>query len=125
MKGEQTFSTLRWLFHFSIDYILLLFYSLPAGGRGSFVPFQLHPLVAEQCITHKVNMLTSSYVSPQLQVSIDEGERREGGRWEGEEREGGREEGGREEGGREEGGRREKIGREKRGSEGRESEGRE
>ena len=34
----------------------------------SFVPFQLHPLVAEQCITHKVNMLTSSYVSPQLQA---------------------------------------------------------
>ena len=38
------------------------------GGCGSFVPYQLHPLVAQQCITHKVNMLTSSYVSPQLQV---------------------------------------------------------
>ena len=59
------------------------------------MPYQLHPLVAEQCITHKVNLLTSSYVSPQLQVSIGEGggeggRRREGGG-------GGREEGGREE----------------------------
>ena len=42
-------------------------------GCGSFVPYQLHPLVAQQCITHKVNMLTSSYVSPQLQVSAGKG----------------------------------------------------
>lgn len=37
----------------------------------SFVPYQLHPLVAQQCITHKVNMLTSSYVSAQLQALHD------------------------------------------------------
>ena len=34
----------------------------------SHVPFQLHPRVAKQCIAHKVNMLTASYVSPALQV---------------------------------------------------------
>ena len=50
------------------------------------MPYQLHPLVAEQCITHKVNLLTSSYVSPQLQVSIGEG----GGEGRRREEEGGR-----------------------------------
>ena len=34
----------------------------------SYVPYQLHPLVAKQCIAHHVNMVTSSYVSPGLKV---------------------------------------------------------
>ena len=55
----------------------------------SYVPFQLHPHVAKQCITHKVNMLTASYVTPALQVR-KKGGRREGGRDGGRGREGGR-----------------------------------
>lgn len=35
----------------------------------SFVPFQLHPIVARECIAHRVNMVTASYVSPALRVS--------------------------------------------------------
>ena len=34
----------------------------------SYVPFTLHPLVARQCIAHKVDLVTASYVSPELQV---------------------------------------------------------
>ncbi|CAI8015134.1 Alpha-aminoadipic semialdehyde synthase, mitochondrial, partial [Geodia barretti] len=33
----------------------------------SYVPFTLHPLVARQCIAHKVDLVTASYVSPELQ----------------------------------------------------------
>ncbi|XP_015922645.2 alpha-aminoadipic semialdehyde synthase, mitochondrial [Parasteatoda tepidariorum] len=32
----------------------------------SLLPYSLHPTVAERCIKHKVNMVTASYLSPQM-----------------------------------------------------------
>ncbi|KAJ3101305.1 hypothetical protein HDU96_010059 [Phlyctochytrium bullatum] len=37
----------------------------------SFVPASLHPIVAEQCIEEKKNMITASYISPAMQA-LDE-----------------------------------------------------
>ena len=34
----------------------------------SYVPYTLHPVIAKQCLAHKVNMVTASYVSPALKV---------------------------------------------------------
>ena len=35
----------------------------------SYVPYSLHPVIAKQCVAHKVNMVTASYVTPPLKVS--------------------------------------------------------
>jgi alpha-aminoadipic semialdehyde synthase len=43
----------------------------------SYVPFQLHPRIARQCIAHRVNMVTASYISPALQ-ELDEPAREAG-----------------------------------------------
>ncbi len=32
----------------------------------SLLPYNLHPLVARMCIKHHTNMVTSSYVSPEM-----------------------------------------------------------
>lgn len=32
----------------------------------SLLPYALHPLVAKACITSKVNMITASYITPEL-----------------------------------------------------------
>jgi alpha-aminoadipic semialdehyde synthase len=34
----------------------------------SFVPATMHPLVAEQCIKFKKNMVTASYISPAMKA---------------------------------------------------------
>ena len=32
----------------------------------SLVPYQLHPIIAEKCVQNQVDMITTSYVTPQL-----------------------------------------------------------
>jgi len=34
----------------------------------SLLPYTYHPMVAEACITHRKNMLTTSYVSPAMRA---------------------------------------------------------
>jgi saccharopine dehydrogenase-like NADP-dependent oxidoreductase len=38
----------------------------------SLVPWQLHPEVARACITRKVDMVTTSYVSPAMEAMHDD-----------------------------------------------------
>ncbi|XP_013793016.1 alpha-aminoadipic semialdehyde synthase, mitochondrial-like [Limulus polyphemus] len=43
----------------------------------SLLPYSLHPLVAEKCIKHKVNMVTASYLTPEMkqlhEAAVDAG----------------------------------------------------
>ena len=34
----------------------------------SFVPFTLHPIIAKECLRAQKNLVTASYVSPEMQV---------------------------------------------------------
>ena len=47
----------------------------PPTHAHSYVPNTLHPVVAKQCVAHKVDMVTASYVSPALKVRRRERER--------------------------------------------------
>jgi alpha-aminoadipic semialdehyde synthase len=49
----------------------------PHAHTRSYVPHTLHPVVAKQCVAHKVNMVTASYVSPALKVIGRKGRERE------------------------------------------------